>query len=348
MESRPREEGTVVAGSKTDEPVHDLAATEDLEHELLESLIASQDYAEGRMLWEPSGKGGLFPTPERVRWLFRRIWDVLASELDIGLTADDALLEMADLVVYSIPDGTRSTLTIPAALDVELDAGLFCLAVVHTLQSLGARNCVIMTHTAYNRRRGPQDTNRFLRLIRKGVVPFADYAARQGVQIHLVGTGERYELTDVLRARIPRMRDPKFHAYFLVDYREEMAFTEEGRQALEALPTIDVAVRHTKFSLAGGWIPTKMLRASLVYAQNGSLFSNWRHDEYVVMAAVCLAAKLLHMGEALAKSYVDVDTLKRRHQLREASLFHKVVKLNPKPRKHFVLGTPVGLCQVYY
>ena len=107
-------------------------------------------------------------------------------------------------------------------------------------------------------------------------------------------------------------------------------------------------MRHTKLQLSGGWIPTKMLRSTYVYCQNGALFSNWSHEEYVAMAACCLLSKVLMSGEVLSKSYTDIDEIKRRYQMRELNLFQKVVKLREKPRKLFVVGSPVGLYQIYY
>jgi len=57
--------------------------------------------------------------------------------LGLGVDPDKALLGVRDLVMYDIPDGTRSTLSVPVEYDVEADAGLYCLALVHTLASLG-------------------------------------------------------------------------------------------------------------------------------------------------------------------------------------------------------------------
>src|SRR5438128_9695489 len=53
--------------------------------------------------------------------------------------SDKAFQGVRDLVMYDIPDGTRSTLSVPVTGDVDADAGLYCLALVHTLASLGAR-----------------------------------------------------------------------------------------------------------------------------------------------------------------------------------------------------------------
>jgi len=166
--------------------------------------------------------------------------------------------------------------------------------------------------------------------------------------LDLIGHGAGYELEDLLAEKLPRLEDPEFRAHFLVDYAEEMFLTPEGRAALERLPNIDVCVRHTKLQVSGGWIPTRMLRSSYVYSQNGTLFSNWEPDELVALAAVALLAKKLMSGEILSKAYLDIDDVKRRFQLRELNLFQRTVKLRPEPRKLFVVGSPIGLYQVYY
>jgi hypothetical protein len=96
----------------------------------------------------------------------------------------------------------------------------------------------------------------------------------------------------------------------------------------------------------GGWIPERMLRSTFLYCQNGSLFSNWRYDELVALVALALVAKLFHSGEGLAKVYGDVDEVKRRHQMRELRLFHKTVQLSARPRKLFLVGSPIGVYTV--
>ena len=133
-----------------------------------------------------------------------------------------------------------------------------------------------------------------------------------------------------------------------MDYAEELFLTPEGRESLARLPEIDVCVRHTKLQISGGWIPTKMLRSSYMYSQNGTLFSNWGPDEYVALVAIALLSKKLMYGEALGKTYLDVDDVKKRYQLRELNLFQKTVRLRGDPKKLFVVGSPIGLYHIYY
>ena len=141
--------------------------------------------------------------------------------------------------------------------------------------------------------------------------------------------------------------DPSFHAHFLLDYEEEWFLTPEWRAYLDALPEIDVVVRHTKLQVSGGWIPTRMRKSAYMYSQNGSLYSNWTAPEYAALVAVAYLAKVLHKGEALSKQYVSVDEIKDRHRKREVDLLQRTVRLVAKPRKLFVIGSPIGLIQVY-
>ena len=320
-----------------------------LDEEFLSSLLESVDYRRGSRRAPPSaGTDFTLATPEDVRDTFMSIWERLATEIDLDLPAAEALAAVQDLVVYDIPDGTRSTLTVPPMMDVDLDAGMFCLALVHTLKALGARKAVVMTHTAYNRARGPEDTQRFLKVVSKAIEPVVQYSKRHRVKLQLVGQAPGYELEEIIARAIPDLEGGAFEADFLVDYAEELFLTPEGREALSRLPDIDVCVRHTKLQISGGWIPTKMLRSSYVYSQNGTLFSNWSPDEYVALVAVALLSKKLLSGEVLGKTYLDVDDVKKRYQLRELNLFQKTVRLRGDPKKLFVIGSPFGLYHIYY
>src|SRR3989475_664471 len=199
-------------------------------------------------------------------------------------------------------------------------------------QSLGARTNVILTHTVYNRERGPEDTKRFLDILAKGIDPFREYARRHGLAIHLEGVRPGYELEDVFRRAFPAPSQTKFNAHFLMDYEEEWFLTADGRRLLEALPPIDVVVRHTKLGISGGWIPIRMRKAAYVYSQNGTVHSNWNFNEYAAMVAVTYLAKLLNEGEALSKTYASIDEIKARYRDREIRLRQKIVRLTPKPR----------------
>jgi len=324
------------------------ATDADLQADLFESLVESADYVDVRKPLPARSGGALqLATPEAIRDAFVAAWEGLSHSLHLGIGPSRALDSLQDLVVYDIPDGTRSTLSIPPTMDVETDAGMYCIALVHTLASLGAQRAVLLTHTLYNRERGPEDTKRFLQIMAQGVEPFRGYARRHGVRMNLHGIHEGYELGPLLSQAFPPPAEAKFDAHFLLEYEEEWFLTPQGRAVLEALPEIDVVVRHTKLQVSGGWIPIRMRKSAYLYSQNGSLNSNWSYDEYATLVAVALVAKLFHSGEALTKQYVAVDEIKDRYLQRELRLEQRVVRLREKPRKLFVFGSPTGLVQVY-
>src|SRR5512136_2074055 len=208
----------------------------DLQADLFESLVESADYVDVRKpLPARSGTGLQLATPEAIRDAFAAAWEVLSHFLHLEIGPSRAFEDLRNLVLYDIPDGTRSTLSVPSAMDVETDAGLYCLAVVHTLASLGARRAVLLTHTIYNRERGPEDTKRFLEIMARGVEPFRGYARRHKIAMHLYGLHEGYELGPLLCEAFLPPRDPRFDAHFLLEYEEEWFLTPEGRAVLEQL-----------------------------------------------------------------------------------------------------------------
>src|SRR2546423_14631267 len=102
-----------------------------------------------------------------------------------------------------------------------------------------------------------------------------------------------------------------------MDYEEEWFLTPHGRELLDVLPMVDVVVRHTKLGIAGGWIPTRMGRASYVYSQNGSGHSKWNFEEYAAMVAGSYLSKLLPQGETVSKNNPSVGEMKTRDPHRE-------------------------------
>lgn len=289
-----------------------------------------------------------FPPEEDLQSTFHEIWGALEEHLDLSLTSVEAAKLFPSLVIYDMPDGTRSTLTVMPDIDVGVDTGLYCIAAIHTLKGLGVRDCVMMTHTSYNRMRGEEGIGRILRIISRSTKDLHGYLERNRVDVNLVGLRKGYELEGQLRDALPSYEKPSFRAHFLVDYAEELIHDRNVRNQIMNLPDVDVCIRHTKFNMFGGWIPGKLLTSAFIYSQNGTLFSNWSFDELVAMSTLALLAKLLHTGEGLAKMYGDIDEVKRRYQLRELKLFNKRIELREPPRKLFVLGSHFGLYQFYY
>lgn len=290
-----------------------------------------------------------FPDSETLVATFHKIWGRIEEHLDVNLTSEEALKLFPSFLIYDIPDGTRSTLSVRRDVDVGLDASLYLLALIHTLRGLGARRAALMTHTAYNRDRGEEGLDRIFAVIAKGMRVARRYTAPRHVNIRWIGMKPDYELRSALLEHFPLQEKPSFEAFMLIDYVEELIENPALRDQLADLPDVDVCIRHTKLNLSGGgWIPGRMLHSAFLYSQNGSLFSNWSFDELVAMATVAMLAKLFNSGEGLVKMYGDLDEVKARYQLRELRLFNERVRLRPRPTKLFVFGSPVGLHQVYY
>ena len=299
--------------------------------------------------WKGAGLYGAYlGPPDEIRRNFIELWPHLDRVLERPIGVERALSELRDLVIYEIPDGTRTTLTFNEKMDVEADAGMWCLSFIHTLRSLGARKSVMMTHTAYNMGRGEAERQRIISVVERGIAPMADYCAANDINARLVGMSEGYELSESLVAAFPERKESEFDAIFLVDYREEFFLEDRGRELLSELPDVDVVVRHTKMHISGGWLPTKTLHSTYLYSQNGTLYSNWTYDEHVALVGTALLAKLLNKGETLTKTYACVDDVKKRYQRRELALSNQVVTVRPTSKKLFVMGSPWGLVQVYY
>lgn len=290
-----------------------------------------------------------FPDAGQIQAHFHDIWSRIEEHIDLSLTSEEAIRLFPSLVLYDIPDGTRSTLSVRPEVDVGMDAGLYCVALIHTLRCLGSESGVLMTHTSYNRMRGKEGLDRILKIISRGAKPLQTYARENYVNVHWVGIGERYELRNQLLSSFPISEQAEFEAFLLIDYSEDLVGDGDFRDDVERLPLIDVCIRHTKFNMSGGgWIPGKLLKSTFIYSQNGTLYSNWDFDELVAMCTFALLAKLFHEGEGLVKMYGDIDEVKRRYQLRELKLFSQRVQLRANPRKLFVLGSGLGLYQLYF
>jgi hypothetical protein len=280
---------------------------------------------------------------------FCNIWTSINEKVEsVKISVEDAQESIKELVLYDALDGGRTTLTSKPFIEPKDDIPLFSIALIHTLRVLGAKSCVIMIHTSYNRERGEKEIKRILSTIKSGAELIKQYSIEHDVRCNCVCMNENYELIDVLREIEQQTQDGTFNAYFLFDYNEEWSATSEGYNILNSLPDIDVHIRHTKFNFSGGWIPGKMCKSAFLYSQNGSLFSNWESDEIVALVTMALLAKKFNRGEGLNKIYSGYDEIRRRYIKREIDLFQKIIYLREHPKKLFILGTPIGTHQIYY
>lgn len=292
----------------------------------------------------------LFASSLTIRDYFHNIWSSVIEKVDsINTSVEDAQESVKELVLYDILDGSRTTLTSKPFIEPKDDIPLFSIALMHTLRVLGAKSCVIMVHTSYNRERGEKEFKRVLNTIKSGAELIKQYSTEHDVRCNCLCMNKDYEFIDLLKYVEQQTQNGIFNAYFLFDYNEEWYGTEEEFNILNALPDINVHVRHTKFQPSGGWIPGKMRKSAFLYSQNGSLYSNWKSDELVALVTMALLAKKFNGGEVLSKVYSGNDEIQSRYIKREADLFQKTVYLREHlPKKLFILGSPIGTYQVYY
>lgn len=280
---------------------------------------------------------------------FRNMWTSIIEEIgDVEITVEDAQESVNELVLYDILDGSRTTLISKSFVDPKHDAPLFAIGLIHTLKNLGAKSCIILIHTSYNRERGKKEIQRVINIIKSGAELVKQYSMENDIRCKCLCLNEDYELIDVLRHVEEKTQDGTFNAYFIFDYNEEWFRIKEGYDILKKLPNIDVNVRHTKFNFSGGWIPGKMHKSTFLYSQNGASYSNWESDELVAQVAMALLAKKFNEGEGLSKIYSNYNEIQRRYIKREIGLFQKTVYLRKYPKKLFILGSTTGPYQIYY
>ena len=291
----------------------------------------------------------IFASSSRIRDDFYGIWTNIIEKIDnISITVEEAQEVVKDLVIYDILDGSRTTLISKPFIESKEEVSLFSLALIKTLQALGAESCIFMLHTSYNRQRGKEDLKRVFQMIKSGGELIRQYSIENNIQCNCICGNKNYELTDLLKDVEQQTWGGRFNAYYLFDYNEEWYGTEEGFNILNELPDINVYIRHTKFQPSGGWIPSKMRKSVFLYSQNGTTYSNWESDELVALVAMAILAKKSNEGEVLKKTYVSSDERQLRYLKREVELFQKTVYLREQPRKLFLYGSPTGIYQIYY
>ena len=288
----------------------------------------------------------LFASTSTIKNDFYKIWNMIIQKTQLNISVDTAMKEFENLTIYEAVDGSRSTLN--QNLNRGEECVLYVINFIHTLKALGAKTCLIMIHTSYNRNRGENEIKNILHNIEIGSALIKKYGIQNNICCSCICINEDYELIDLLKDVTESTKNGEFCTYFLFDYNEKWAMTERGQNIIKNLPNIDVHIRHTKFQFSGGWIPDKMSHSAFLYSQNGSIYSNWDSDELVTLLALSLLAKLLHKGEILNKTYITRNEINKRYRLRELELFNKVIELRSNPKKLFMIGSPNGVYQFYY
>lgn len=288
----------------------------------------------------------LLTSNSKIKNYFYKIWNTIIQKTQLNISMDTAVKEFKNLTIYEAVDGSRSTLN--QNLDRGRECVLYVINFLHTLKTLGAKNCFIMIHSSYNRKRGENELKNILHDIEIGSALIKKYGIQNNIRCSCICINENYELINLLKDVTESTKNGEFCTYFLFDYNEEWAMTEKGQNIIKNLPNIDVHIRHTKFQFSGGWIPDKMSRSVFLYSQNGTTYTNWKTDELVTLISLALLAKLLHRGESLDKIYTAQEEINRRYKLRELQLFNKIINLRENPKKLFMIGSPIGVYQFYY
>ena len=110
----------------------------------------------------------IFPSSSYINNNFFKIWKLIIHKTGLDTIREIDNNQIKNLVIYEIIDGTRSTLVKKQMVDHNLEAVLFTLNFIYTLQKLGVKNCYIMIHTTYNRGRGLKEFGKVLEKIAIG------------------------------------------------------------------------------------------------------------------------------------------------------------------------------------
>jgi hypothetical protein len=280
--------------------------------------------------------------------MFINVWKELNVKCNTDIPIEEAIDELRNLVIYDILDGNRSTKSSSDTIDSRLETGLYAISLINILKNLGARSCIILIHTDYNRQRGYLEFRKILDNIKNTAPLINQYFVENDISCHCLFLDDDYECSSILHKISESTKKGSFNAFFLFDYNERWISSEKGKSLIESLPEIDVHIRHTKLQMSGGWIPDKMARSCYVYSQNGTIYSNWNHQELLTLISCCLLQKLTMRGELLSKIYRDEKEISLRYTLREEELFNKIVWLNENPSKLALMSAPYGIYQLYF
>ncbi len=141
----------------------------------------------------------LFASSSEIHKDFYKIWTSINEKIEsVKTSVEDAQKSLKELVLYDALDGSRTSLISKPSIKPKDEAPLFSLALIHTLQVLGIKSCIIMIHTSYNRYRGEKEFKRILNLIRSGAKIIKKYSIEHDIRCNCLCINEDYELGDVL------------------------------------------------------------------------------------------------------------------------------------------------------
>ncbi|MEE9593954.1 MAG: hypothetical protein V3V92_00995 [Candidatus Hydrothermarchaeales archaeon] len=269
------------------------------------------------------------------------------------LEIDGSRENMAELVIYDMTDGTRTSTSLEGE-EAYFDGGLFVMRFIHSLKALGAKNSYInVIHEGHKDRANYRDIYAGMR---RHVDAYREYALKNDVKLRFLGKYDEkidprdvgdYDLREDLRELEKVTANNAEHtAHFLVNYSSRWA-AEEAGESYKSLPEANVILRHAKGYVNGDmWLYGKLNSNSFVYVQNGSSSVNWSDGQMAWLIALCLRSMLINKGTHLSKKYVagESDVLRQRREV-ELSFTHKSFydeSKETKPKKRIVIFSSYG------
>jgi hypothetical protein len=259
-----------------------------------------------------------------------------------ALEADPHGIE--DVAPYVLTDGTRTSTALTGA-EAYLDGARYVLRLASLHQSLGGH--VMYALTTGRKHRVRDNYDEIFVAIRRALPLVRSVAMEEGLRISFYGdyttspSAEAARFADeARRVEADTAAHPGLRLVILVDYAADFAARDA---AWRDLPQANVILKHTKGQINDGlWLPEKLRENSFVYAQNGSMSSNWSdHDLAYLLATLCRSHQN-HAGLQYGKSYVrtgERDAIRRARE-EELSFVHRA--LRDPWSKRVVLFSGVG------
>ncbi|MFQ5815291.1 MAG: hypothetical protein ACE5G7_02225 [Candidatus Hydrothermarchaeaceae archaeon] len=270
-----------------------------------------------------------------------------------SLEIDGSRRNMAELVIYDMTDGTRTSTDLKGP-EAYFDGGLFVMRFIHTLKILGSKNSYInVIHEGHKDRVNYRDIYAGMR---RHVDAYREYALENDVRLRFLGKyDEKIDPRDVadydLREDLMELErltagNTGHTAHFLINYSSRWA-AEEAGEFYKALPAANVILRHAKGYVNGDmWLYGKLDNNSFVYVQNGSSSVTWSDGQMVWLIALCLRSMLLSRGTHLSKKYAagEREVLRQKREV-ELSFIHKSFydeSSEPQPPKRVIIFSSYG------
>ena len=249
--------------------------------------------------------------------------------------------KIKDLVIYELTDGTRTSTDLDG-WKAYFDGGMFILRLYHILSLLECRcSYVLTTGEGHKKRDNYKD---IIESLNKQVEVYSEYVRKHNMRLKFIANVPTLARFSSFMRRLRDLekesqKNSGFTTFVLINYSASWAIRSG---ALKNLPNANVIIKHTKGQINEGlWLPDKLHNNSFVYAQIGSVSSNWSDKDLVYLIAIALRSMTFHQGQQYKKSYKEGEKTKIR-ELREKKLYMMHKKLGKKCSKRVVMFSNVG------